>query len=59
MIVLKDKHKAELEELNPEEVVLRVLNLSDVLLAEFFLKKLPTDDTEVIAQAAYNQIYGS
>lgn len=59
MIVLKDKHKAELEELSSEDVVLRVFNLSDVLLAEFFLKKLPTDAAETVAQAAYNQIYGS
>jgi len=59
MIEIQEKHQAELEERGEEDVVLRVFTTSGVLLSEFFLKKLPTDDAASVAQAAYNQIYGS
>lgn len=56
--MFKDKHKTKIIEVNEEEVKLEVYSLSDSLLSEFFLKKLPTDSAEEIALKAYQQVYG-
>lgn len=52
-------HKVEITESeNKEDVTLKVFNLKDVLLSEFFIKKLPDVAAEEVAQEAYASAYG-
>ena len=52
-------HKVEITESeNKEEVTLKVFNLNEALLSEFFIKKLPDVSAEEVAKEAYASAYG-
>jgi hypothetical protein len=58
--MFNDSHTVEITSSSPTSVNMLVSTASSgALLAEFILAKNPADDPNVVAQAAYDRIFGA